>query len=143
MALRLASNLLLRSSSASRIFRSNNKTALLRVCANSSRHKSPSSSTTHKNVRTMAVSTSDTTAKAADVGPRWDLELHYGYDSPNSKSIDAELDAIEEQCKALKAKYEGNMVGSARVSPGRGVRFTALTQPNPYLPVVGSRESRT
>jgi len=35
--------------------------------------------------------------------------MHFGYDSPMSGSIDAELDAVEIQCKALKAKFEGNM----------------------------------
>ena len=104
MALRLASNLIVRSSSA-RILRRNISVA-----------KSKGNAGKFMNTRTMAVSTSDTAeaaaaAKSEDVQPRWDLELHFGYDSPNSKSIDSELDAIEAQCKELKAKYEGNMVG--------------------------------
>jgi hypothetical protein len=111
MALRLASNLLVRSSSASRsVLRSSNKTGLLRVSAAKPTKLIPSSS---NNFRTMAVSTADTaktSESAAMDTPRWDLERHFGYDSPNSKIIDTELDAIEVQCKALKAKFEGNMV---------------------------------
>ena len=105
MALRLASNLIVRSSSA-RILRRNITAA--KTNGNAGKFIT----------RTMAVSTSDTaeaTAAAKEIPePRWDLERHFGYDSPNSKSIDAELDAIEAQCKELKAKYEGNMVGRER-----------------------------
>ena len=61
-------------------------------------------------VRTMAVSTEPAVEAAkATEQPRWALEHHFGYDSPQSNSIDKDLDAIEAQCKALKADFEGKM----------------------------------
>ena len=61
-------------------------------------------------VRTMAVSTEQpVTAETKASEPRWDLERHFGYDSTMSSTIDKELDAIEEQCKALKSNFEGQM----------------------------------
>ena len=41
--------------------------------------------------------------------PRWELERHFEYDSPNDGKIDREMDAIETQCKEFKAKYEGKL----------------------------------
>ncbi|CAL6420592.1 unnamed protein product [Bathycoccus prasinos] len=41
--------------------------------------------------------------------PRWELERHFKYDSPNDGKIDREMDAIETQCKEFKAKYEGKL----------------------------------
>jgi oligoendopeptidase F len=60
-------------------------------------------------VRTMAVSTEPAAEAAKATEPRWALEHHFGYDSPQSNSIDKDLDAIEAQCKALKADFEGKM----------------------------------
>ena len=60
-------------------------------------------------VRTMAVSTEPAAEAAKATEPRWALEHHFGYDSPNSKSIDKDLDDIEAKCKALKADFEGKM----------------------------------
>ena len=60
-------------------------------------------------VRTMAVSTEPAAEAAKATEPRWALEHHFGYDSPQSNSIDKDLDAIEAQCKALKAYFEGKM----------------------------------
>ena len=123
MALRLASNLIVRSSSA-RILRRNITAA--KTNGNAGKFIT----------RTMAVSTSDTaeaTAAAKEIPePRWDLERHFGYDSPNSKSIDAELDAIEAQCKELKAKYEGNMVGREREKKKGGSIFVRACAYTPF-----------
>jgi|UniRef100_A0A7R9TB72 oligoendopeptidase F len=44
-----------------------------------------------------------------DVSPRWDLEMHFGYDSPNSASVDADMDAVEADCVALKSNFEGKL----------------------------------
>ncbi|EEH60113.1 uncharacterized protein MICPUCDRAFT_10294, partial [Micromonas pusilla CCMP1545] len=41
--------------------------------------------------------------------PRWDLEMHFGYDSPNSASVDADMDAVEADCVALKSNFEGKL----------------------------------
>ena len=41
--------------------------------------------------------------------PRWELERHFKYESPNDSQIDREMDAIETQCKEFKAKYEGKL----------------------------------
>ena len=94
MALRLASNLIVRSSSsssssASRILRSgsgngNKTTALLRVtgAGKSSSNRLAIQQRSPSTFRTMAVSTSTEKATAAakeEAGPRWDLELHFGY----------------------------------------------------------------
>ena len=57
----------------------------------------------------MAVSTEPAAEAAKATEPRWALEHHFGYDSPNSKSIDKDLDDIEAKCKALKADFEGKM----------------------------------
>jgi len=58
----------------------------------------------------MAVSTAPAAEVAAPAElPRWDLEGIFGYESPMSASIDAELDAIEVACKALKGNFEGNL----------------------------------
>ena len=41
--------------------------------------------------------------------PRWELERHFKYESPNDSQIDREMAAIETQCKEFKAKYEGKL----------------------------------
>ena len=91
MALRLASNLIVRSSSssASRILRSGSgngskTTALLRVtgAGKSSSNRLVIQQRGPSTFRTMAVSTSSEKASTAaakeEAGPRWDLELHFG-----------------------------------------------------------------
>lgn len=65
---------------------------------------------TTRAVKTMSVSTEKPAVEASSVEePRWALEHHFSYDSPQSASIDKDLDAIEQQCKTLKANFEGKM----------------------------------
>ena len=45
--------------------------------------------------------------------PRWELERHFKFDSPNDSKIDREMDAIETKCKEFKAKYEGKLSSNA------------------------------
>jgi len=35
--------------------------------------------------------------------------MHFGYDSPNSASVDADMDAVEADCVALKSNFEGKL----------------------------------
>ena len=50
---------------------------------------------------------------AATKQPRWELERHFKFDSPNDSNIDREMDAIETKCKEFKAKYEGKLSSNA------------------------------
>ena len=50
---------------------------------------------------------------AATQQPRWELERHFKFDSPNDSNIDREMDAIETKCKEFKAKYEGKLSSNA------------------------------
>ena len=67
------------------------------------------SRTMRSTVVPQAVATEQAAAMKTADAPRWALETHFGYDSVYSSSIDAELDAIEQKCKELKANFEGKM----------------------------------
>mmetsp|Transcript_10493 Transcript_10493/g.18007 ORF Transcript_10493/g.18007 Transcript_10493/m.18007 type:complete len:664 (+) Transcript_10493:151-2142(+) len=41
--------------------------------------------------------------------PRWDLERHFGYKNPSDPAIDADLGALEVQCKQFQQNYDGKL----------------------------------